>query len=450
MSTQVHASVDEATVRQISEELDEPDWLLETRLEALEALEDLDFPDVIQTPGRKWTDLEGLDYEALVDPLSAAEQKDQLGPDDIEVLPFAEAIVEHGDLLEEQFGSVVDPQTNYLTALSTALFTTGTVVYVPEGVEAEDVTIRTDMNSRSLFNYTLVVAEESSSVTILERQETGDELDGEARSASGQSSSAEQSRSRDGDAVSRDDEDGQRPSSNHSADRSSGRSPREDGDEPGGPTAARVIRDCVQLSKALAVLVEPVLPGKAEALWSQLGEAGSVHETALEDALAAPPESFGEPDELFDQLEDDEVERLNEQLEARIEAAGSGTESDESEADDGGDMDLQPVADERVSFDEFQELDLRVGEVLSAEPIEGADKLAKLRVDIGVETRQLVAGIRQLHDLEELPGTRIVVVANLEKSELFGVESNGMLLAAGDQADLLTTLEDAEPGTRVQ
>ena len=174
MSTQVHASVDEATVRQISEELDEPDWLLETRLEALEALEDLDFPNVIQTPGRKWTDLEGLDYEELVDPLSAAEEKDQLGPDDIEVLPFAEAVAEHGDLLRQHFGSVVDPQRNRLTALSTALFTTGTVVYVPEGVEGEDVTIRTEMDSRSLFNYTLVVTEKSSSVTILERQETGE------------------------------------------------------------------------------------------------------------------------------------------------------------------------------------------------------------------------------------------------------------------------------------
>jgi len=174
MSTQVHASIDEATVRQISEELDEPDWLLETRLEALEALDDLDFPDVIRTPGRKWTDLEALDYEELVDPLSAAEEKDQVGPDDIEVLPFAEAVAEHGDLLRQHFGSVVDPRRNRLTALSTALFTTGTVVYVPEGVEAEDVTIRTEMNSRSLFNYTLVVAEESASVTILERQETGE------------------------------------------------------------------------------------------------------------------------------------------------------------------------------------------------------------------------------------------------------------------------------------
>ncbi len=178
MSTQVHASIDEATVRQISKELDEPQWLLETRLDALDALDELPFPDVIQTPGRKWTDLADLDYEALVDPLDAAEAKDQLGPDGIDVLPFAEAIDTHGELLEGHFGSVVDPETNYLTALSTALFTTGTVVYVPEGVDAEDVTIRTTMNSRSLFNYTLVIAEESSSVTILERQESGDEIDG--------------------------------------------------------------------------------------------------------------------------------------------------------------------------------------------------------------------------------------------------------------------------------
>ncbi len=181
MSTQVHASIDEATVRQISEERGEPAWLLETRLDALEALDEIAFPDVIRTPGRTWTDLEELDYESLVDPLSAAEEKDQVGPDEVEVLPFTEAVDadELGDLVEAHFGSVVDPQTNYLTALSTALFTTGTVVYVPEGVDAEDVKIRTRMHSRSLFNYTLVVTEESSSVTILERQESGDEVDGD-------------------------------------------------------------------------------------------------------------------------------------------------------------------------------------------------------------------------------------------------------------------------------
>jgi len=180
MSTQAHPAVDESTVRQISEQLDEPEWLLETRLEALDALEDLEMPSVVRTPGRTWTNLYDLDYESLVDPLNAAEEKDQEGPDDVEVLPIAEAVEELPDLLREHFGSVVDPQENYLTALSTALFSTGTVIYVPEGVDAEDVTVRTRMNSTSLFNYTLVVTEESSSVTILERQSTGDEaVDGD-------------------------------------------------------------------------------------------------------------------------------------------------------------------------------------------------------------------------------------------------------------------------------
>ena len=173
MSTQVHANLTAEQVEQISEDLGEPEWLLETRKEALAALDELAMPDVIKTPGREWTNLDALDYETLVDPLEYAQEKDRITAEDVDVLEWSEALSEHGDLIEEHFGSVVDTQRNYLTALSTALFSAGTVVYVPEGVDAEDVKIRTTMNSRSLFNYTLVVAEESSSVTILERQSTG-------------------------------------------------------------------------------------------------------------------------------------------------------------------------------------------------------------------------------------------------------------------------------------
>jgi methionyl-tRNA synthetase len=212
--------------------------------------------------------------------------------------------------------------------------------------------------------------------------------------------------------------------------------------------AAQVIRDCVQLAKACAVLMQPVLPGKAERLWGQLGEDGSVHATTLDDALAAPPATFDEPTELFDEIEDEAVEELTAQLEARVEAA---TDTHESEADEESAVtDLEPLADDRISFDEFQDLDLRVGEVQTAEGIEGADDLARLEVDIGHETRQIVAGIKQLHDLDALPGSRVVVVANLELTELFGVESNGMVLAAGEQADLLTTHDDAGPGTKIR
>ncbi|WP_435195836.1 methionine--tRNA ligase [Natronomonas sp. EA1] len=211
-------------------------------------------------------------------------------------------------------------------------------------------------------------------------------------------------------------------------------------------TAEQVIRDCVQLAKACAVLMQPVLPGKAADLWAQLGEDGSVDDVTLDAALEAPPETFDAPEELFERLEDERVEALNADLESRVEAAESADEDDDTDSD----MDLEPIADDRISFDDFQALDIRVGEILSAEGIDGADKLARLEVDIGVETRQIVAGIKQLHDLDSLAGKKIVVVANLEKAELFGVESNGMLLAAGDEADLLTTHGDAVPGTKVQ
>jgi len=232
------------------------------------------------------------------------------------------------------------------------------------------------------------------------------------------------------------------------------------------PEKAQVIRDCVQIVKAVAVLFEPVTPEAAENIWSDLNENGDVHAVGVDAALEESSHEFDEPTELFEKIPEERVEELNEKLEARVAEASaddaSAADSDESDAGDAGDegdvdsdgapaaADLEPVADERISFEDFQALDIRVGEIVAAEGVEGADKLAKLTVDIGVEERQIVAGIKQLHDLESLPGTKIVVVANLEKAELFGVESNGMLLAAGEQADLLTTHGDAVPGTKVQ
>lgn len=212
--------------------------------------------------------------------------------------------------------------------------------------------------------------------------------------------------------------------------------------------AATVIRDTVQLAKAIAVLAAPTLPGKAQAIWEQLGEPGTVHDAALSATLEDPSSTFEEPTALFDKIEDEQVEQLNAELEARVEAA---TDNDETPNDETTDMaDIEPLSEERISIQEFGELDLRVGHIEVAEPVEGSDELVRLKVNLGVETRQIVAGLKQLHDVEELPGTKIIVVANLEKAEIFGVESNGMLLAAGEQADLLTTHGDAAPGTQIE
>jgi len=179
MSTQVPADISEATVHEIANRRDEPDWLRETRLSALKAMDDLEMPDVIQTPGRRWTNLDQLDFDELADPLNQEDVTERVTDEGVEVLPFTEAVEQHPKLMQAKFGSVVDPETNYLTALSVALFTTGTFIYVPEGVDAEDVTIRTTMNSRSLFSHTLVVTEDSSSATILERIDSGADVEGE-------------------------------------------------------------------------------------------------------------------------------------------------------------------------------------------------------------------------------------------------------------------------------
>ncbi|WP_410765367.1 methionine--tRNA ligase [Haloferax sp. DFSO60] len=221
--------------------------------------------------------------------------------------------------------------------------------------------------------------------------------------------------------------------------------------------AAQVIRDCVQIAKAVAVLFAPTAPGKMQELWTQIGEEGDVSDVGTDAALESPAANFDEPEALFEKIEDERVEDLNEKLAERVAEATDDDDSDEDTEDDDSmtesesvETELEPLADDRISFDDFLELDLRVGEILDAEGIDGADKLAKLTVDIGVEERQIVAGIKQLHDLDSLAGQKVIIVANLEKAELFGVESNGMLLAAGDEADILTTHGDAVPGTKVQ
>ena len=106
-----------------------------------------------------------------------------------------------------------------------------------------------------------------------------------------------------------------------------------------------------------------------------------------------------------------------------------------------------------VSFDEWEKLDIRVGKILKVEDIEGADKLYKFTVDIGKEKRTLVAGLKNHYKAEELLGKQVVVLANLEKKKLKGIESQGMILAAGSKEDdiciLISPEKQVSPGTRI-
>ena len=107
---------------------------------------------------------------------------------------------------------------------------------------------------------------------------------------------------------------------------------------------------------------------------------------------------------------------------------------------------------ENINFEEFQKIDLRVGKIIEAEKIEGTDKLLKLKVDLGEEKRQLVAGIAKFYQPEDLIGKEIVVVANLEPKILRGVESQGMLLAADVEGKpvLLKPDQEVPPGTKIR
>lgn len=105
-----------------------------------------------------------------------------------------------------------------------------------------------------------------------------------------------------------------------------------------------------------------------------------------------------------------------------------------------------------IKYEDFAKLELRVAEVLSAEKVEGADKLLKLRVKVGGEERTLVAGIAKSYAAEEVIGKKIIVLANLEPRKLRGIESQGMLLAAGESEDkisLLTPDKEIAIGTKV-
>ncbi len=198
--------------------------------------------------------------------------------------------------------------------------------------------------------------------------------------------------------------------------------------------ASQVIRNCIQIAKAIALLIEPVMPAKAQECWTMLGYNDRVSDHPVSDAVRHVHEPcIRAPAPLFAKMEDDQVRELDALLQKRVAEANKK-------------MEKTPL----VTFEEFQKLDIRTGNVLSAEPVPKSNKLLKLQVDIGGEIRQIVAGMQQFYKPEELVGRNVVVVTNLAPAKIFGVESNGMILAAGDSASLLTPLKPVDPGSKIR
>jgi methionyl-tRNA synthetase len=113
-----------------------------------------------------------------------------------------------------------------------------------------------------------------------------------------------------------------------------------------------------------------------------------------------------------------------------------------------------PAVSEKIGIEDFAKVELRVGQIKTAERIVGADKLLKLTVDIGTEIRQICAGIAQYYEPDSLVGRKVVVVVNLAPRKMRGVESNGMIVAASVGPEGRPILagfnEDVEIGARLK
>jgi len=191
---------------------------------------------------------------------------------------------------------------------------------------------------------------------------------------------------------------------------------------------ATAIHHCLQLADTLRIVFAPFIPHSCEKLGVMLGSSGTDWSGAGKHLLE-PGSELGTPEILF--------EKLDEGFETVMDA-GSG----------------MPVAEagELVAFDEFMKLDLRVGVITSVSGIEGADRLYRLSVDIGSETREMVAGIRPWYSPADLEGRKAVVVCNLEPAVIRGIRSNGMILASegGEGVFLVEPGPEAKPGDRIR
>lgn len=204
---------------------------------------------------------------------------------------------------------------------------------------------------------------------------------------------------------------------------------------------ATTLNICSQVAYSLAILINPVLPFSSQKIWNILNHTGKPEEAAWDnigDIFLEAGHPIGSLDILFVKIEDpiiqEEIEKLK-QAQTEIQK----------------EKEIIDIVENLITFEEFQKVQLKTAKVIEAEKIPKADKLLKLKVSLGEEERQLVAGVAEHYTPEELIDKTIIVVANLQPATIRGIESQGMLLAVedGDKLTLLTTEKETLPGKRV-
>jgi len=189
-----------------------------------------------------------------------------------------------------------------------------------------------------------------------------------------------------------------------------------------------VLYNAAESLRLVAALLTPVMPDKCQNIRRQIGVAeNSVEATALSWGALKPGTKIGVSETLFPRLK----------VEKPVAAISAQPASE--------------IPGVLVKYDDFSKIQLRTAKVITAEKVEGADKLLKLQINLGSENRQIIAGIAQYYTPEQMVGKTIIVVANLEPAKIRGVESHGMLLAAkaGKNLVLLTTDSELPPGAKI-
>lgn len=190
---------------------------------------------------------------------------------------------------------------------------------------------------------------------------------------------------------------------------------------------------CLQLTANLAILINPFLPNTAKKMLYMMKVVDKMldWDNAGKIKLLSVGYSLREPQLLFRKIEDAEIAAQIEKLKAGL--VKPKIEETTVEENKSAIINLKS----EIVYDDFAKIDLKVGTIISAEKVEKADKLLKLQIDLGFETRTIVSGIALHYQPDTIIGKQVVVVANLAPRKMRGIESNGMILMAEDKTGKL-------------
>ncbi len=206
-----------------------------------------------------------------------------------------------------------------------------------------------------------------------------------------------------------------------------------------------VIYNLLESIRVIAVLLEAFMPDTANKTYDQLGGCDTDIESIESFGRLVSGTLVGKAEPLFLRL--DEKKKLEEIETFNLKKYPPVKEKKEEKAD----KKTEQATLSEITIDDFAKLDLRVAKIISAEKIDGADKLYKLIVELGDEKRQIVSGLAKHYSIDELVGKNVIVIANLKPVKLRGVDSYGMILAAanGDELSICTIDRDIATNSQV-